>query len=364
MPFFEESARLERGLALWGVLLALSVLATVFLVPLLFVLLLGLFLSTIGSADLLEELIAGGLVPYAVLVVLLLVLVGLLAKLGQAMVPLAQRWESLGFRPAALDDPALPAPLRNVAAEMQLAAQCSVRLYAEVLPLTDARHLRVYSDGQVALVRLTQGMLDDFSRDALQAALAHAVARASERRDLSERVLVSAVHGLDLLYAMGGALVVGAGWLVAGALKFAAMGQVRDGLTAVLFFIRLYIACLILGFASVCFLAGLSLVIGSAITHTVGRFVLRKLNRGRVLRADAKAVQFTRLDAGLREALEKACAPARSSTGVREVWRDLWDDDMMAFVGPQQIGWRQAFVRVHPTREERMTRVAGGQQRP
>lgn len=106
-------------------------------------------------------------------------------------------------------------------------------------------------------------------------------------------------------------------------------------------------------------LVGFSILIGGALANISSRLILRQLNHERVHAADARAIQFTRLADGLREALQTCHAgqhgAERPAPGA--LWQHICRNELGAFVGPARVGWREAFVRVHPGTEERLARL-------
>lgn len=352
MTFFDEIDRRERRARLYVVLLSLAIGATALLVPGLFV---G-FMVGVGNAAPADFAWAWFYVPP---IVLLIITLGALVDEQKRRVPLLRQWEKAGQAPPRVSDEHVPPVLRNVAEEMQIAALSGVSVHVELLADRDDLHVDIQSDGGTALVRITPRTLDELSRDALQAVLAFAVARAQEPRVRSERLLLSAIDGLSWLRASGVMLVEMSAAAMMGATALAG-GEPNSLPGFIIFLIRLAIATVVGLAAMLLIISGICVLLGGGIANISSRLVLRQLNHERVHAADARAIQYTRFADGLREALEK-CQAASLSAGrhaPRELWRHICRNELGSFVGAPTAGWREAFVRVHPTTERRLEHLS------
>lgn len=196
MSFFDEIDRREKRSRLYVLLLAVTLLGTSLMVP-------GVFLASavfVMKADLADLL---WVIPYTAPAVLTVVTLGALVDRQGRRTSLRRQWQRAGTTPPSIEDPVVPLVLRNVAQEMQIAAVAGVELHVEMLADHELVHVDIQSDGGTALVRLSQRALDELSRDALQAVLAYAVARAQEPRVKTERLLLSFIDGLAWLRACG-----------------------------------------------------------------------------------------------------------------------------------------------------------------
>ena len=212
--------------------------------------------------------------------------------------------------------------LLNVVEEMSLAATTPM---PGVLLLENDPSINSFAlvqNGERSVIGVTKGALDKLSRDELQAMIAHEIAHIANGDAAINIRLLALIRGFRWIYDVAVAAI---GWpfRTFESFKFA-------------FFITFYLT-MVFGAFYVLGLFGVG----------IARFMQAAIARQREYLADASAVQYTRLTAGLIDALQKADACRQS--GRRQPTKAA---AFMMFVSPYRA--RSWLFRTHPRIEERV----------
>ena len=212
--------------------------------------------------------------------------------------------------------------LLNVIDEMAIASTTPMPRVFVLDDDTSINSFALVQHGERSIIGVTAGARDKLSRDELQALVAHEMAHIANGDAAINIRLLALIQGFRWIYD---ASVAAIGWpfRVFESFKFA-------------FFIAFYLT-IVFGAFFVLGLFGIG----------VARVMQAAIARQREFLADASAVQFTRLTAGLIDVLQKADAHRQSRK--RQPTKAA---AFMMFVSPYRA--RSWLLRTHPTIEDRI----------
>ena len=235
--------------------------------------------------------------------------------------------ESMGGRliPSATTNPA-ERQLLNIVGEMSLAAGCPVpRVY-----LIDDDGINAFAAGSKignAVIGVTRGALQAFSRDQMQGVIAHEFSHIINGDMRLNLILIGVIHGIMLLSYLGYFLLRS---------SFYSSFSSRNGAAAALP------------------MAGLALLAAGSVGAFFGGWIRAAVSRQREYLADASAVQYTRNPSGIGGALQKIGAKHGLLKHPQAA-----ECAHMFFANGVALGFANMFAS-HPPIEKRIKRVLPG----
>ena len=239
---------------------------------------------------------------------------------------------SLGGQAVSLDttDPQLQS-LLNVVSEMAIAAGVAVpSVY--VLPDRGINAFAAGLDANNAVIGVTQGTLDQLTRDQLQGVIAHEFSHIVNGDMALNLKLMGLLHGLLLLHIAGRHILFPAR-------RVRRASRNRDGFSPV-------------------HAVGLGLLLGGGIGWIFGLLIKSAVSRQREYLADASAVQFTRNTNGITDALRRIATMSSNSARIdspnAEAASHLFFNQLPG------LGAAISLLATHPSLASRIRRLSGG----
>ena len=221
--------------------------------------------------------------------------------------------------------------LLNVVSEMAIAAGTAV---PSVYLLPD-RGINAFAAGLTpnnAVIGVTQGTLDQLTRDQLQGVIAHEFSHIVNGDMALNLKLIGLLHGLLLLH------IAGRHFLFPGR-SARRSSRYRDGLSPIL-------------------AVGIGLLIGGGVGWLFGLLIKSAVSRQREYLADAAAVQFTRNADGITDALRRIATTSANSARIdspnAEAASHLFFNQLPGF------GAAISLFATHPPLASRIRRLSGG----
>ncbi|HAS8609682.1 TPA: Zn-dependent protease [Vibrio vulnificus] len=221
--------------------------------------------------------------------------------------------------------------LLNVVEEMAIAAGVPV---PPVYLMEHERGINVFAAGMSiddAVIGITQGALDSFSRDELQGVIAHEFSHILNGDMRLNTRLIGILFGITCIAHFGHLVLDN----MPRSSRVSRSSSDSDKGFAIIFMIAL--VCLVLGWLGTLF----------------GSMIKAAISRQREFLADASAVQFTRNDQGIAGALKKIGGYSYGSTLNA---RSTSEFSHMMF-GQAQLSGLSGFFATHPPLEERIRRI-------
>lgn len=227
--------------------------------------------------------------------------------------------------------------LLNVVEEMALASGMPV---PPVYLLAEEHGINAFAAGMSiddAIIGVTQGALDTFNRDELQGVMAHEFSHILNGDMRLNTRLIGTLFGITCMGLLGQALMRGAMQSQRRASQFRSSNDKDKGSGA-----------------------GLILVIALVLTvfgwlgTQFGSMIKAAISRQREFLADASAVQFTRNDRGIANALKKIATHSQQSQLQAESTKEV---SHMMFGQAQLSGLSAMLYATHPPLHERILRI-------
>ncbi len=221
--------------------------------------------------------------------------------------------------------------LLNVVEEMAIASGISV---PSVYVMPYERSINAFAAGMStddAVIGVTQGALDNFTRDELQGVIAHEFSHILNGDMRLNMRLIGVLFGITCISHLG--------YLVLDNMHHTRRVSRRSSNAdkGIMVIILIAVVCLVLGWAGTLF----------------GSMIKAAISRQREFLADASAVQFTRNDQGIAGALKKI---GGHSSGSRLSAKASNQMSHMMFGQSGQSGFARLFA-THPPLEERIRRI-------
>ena len=221
--------------------------------------------------------------------------------------------------------------LLNVVEEMAIASGIPV---PPVYVMLEERGINAFAAGMSiddAVIGVTQGALDSFSRDELQGVIAHEFSHVLNGDMRLNTRLIGALFGITCIAHLGHLALDGAHC------SSRSSRRSSDSDKGFLVIMLIAIVCLVVGWVGTLF----------------GSMIKAAISRQREFLADASAVQFTRNDKGISGALKKigghasgSCLDAKASSQLSHM-----------MFGQSSLSGFSGFFATHPPLEERIRRI-------
>ncbi|MGY0614747.1 M48 family metallopeptidase [Vibrio sp. FJH11] len=329
MDFFhhQDTARQRTGLLV--ILFALAVFSITGLVSIVSI---GIYFGVTGQPFDTQEIINYSLLSFVGVVVIvsissLIRLTELSSNGGRGVA------ESIGGKLISPDTfDAKHRQLLNVVEEMAIASGIPV---PPVYVMTEERGINAFAAGMSiddAVIGVTQGALESFSRDELQGVIAHEFSHILNGDMRLNTRLIGALFGITCIAHFG--------HLVLNNSRHRTRGLTRsnsDSSKGYAVILLIAIACLVLGWLGTLF----------------GSMIKAAISRQREFLADASAVQFTRNDQGIAGALKKIGRHFHGST----LDTAACDDMSHMMFGQSKLSGFSGWFATHPPLDERIRRI-------
>ncbi|EIV1733520.1 M48 family metallopeptidase [Vibrio parahaemolyticus] len=221
--------------------------------------------------------------------------------------------------------------LLNVVEEMSIASGIPV---PPVYVMTEEHGINAFAAGMSiddAVIGVTQGALDAFSRDELQGVIAHEFSHILNGDMRLNTRLIGALFGITCIAHFGHLILDNSN-----STRHVSRSS-SDSNKGFAVIILIAIVCLVLGWLGTLF----------------GNMIKAAISRQREFLADASAVQFTRNDQGIAGALKKICSNVQGSTLNTKA-----SDEMSHMMfGQSKLSGFSGLFATHPPLDERIRRI-------